>query len=46
MFGFDIMMSFDECLLYLVLYEYMKKLVERIFCWVECGLKVYVRLED
>lgn len=43
--GFDIMMSFDECLLFDESYDYVKKLVECMFWWVEWGLKVYVNLD-
>lgn len=39
------MMSFDECLLFDESYEYVKCLIEWIFCWVECGLKVYVNFD-
>lgn len=36
-FGFDIVMIFDECMLYLVDWDYVKCLMEMLLCWVKCS---------
>lgn len=36
----DIIMFFDECLLFYEFYEYMKDFVERMICWVKRGKEV------
>lgn len=43
--GVDIMMVFDECILGIVDYEYVKKLMQFIYCWLDCCIKYFNEID-
>lgn len=43
-FDLDIVMIFDECILYLVIEDVVCCLMELSLCWVQCSCNVYDEL--
>lgn len=40
-FGLDIVMIFDECMLYFVDWDYVKCFMEMFLCWVKCSCECF-----